>query len=137
MEPVRLEEGVCLTSCCVSATNEQEEGKCGKRKRGQSWECDWRDDMAAEPPASMLHRVVNKRDGSGLRGNEMVLPGSWDIALTVLEALEHGRDPVEAVVRRSAEPHVGVERETEPFKGITVDELDVRWKAVVVDLSKK
>lgn len=40
-------------------------------------------------------------------------------------------------MRRSAEPHVGVERKTEPFKGITVDELDVRWKAVVVDLSKK
>ncbi|CAN0508055.1 unnamed protein product, partial [Laminaria digitata] len=80
----------------------------------------------------MLDRVMTKNDGSGLRGAEMVLPPSWDIALAVLEALELGRDPVEAVVRRSAEPHVGVERKTEPFKGITVDELDVRWNAVVV-----
>ena len=40
---------------------------------------------------SMLGRVLIKEDGSGLRGAVMVLPHSWDIALTVLEALEYGR----------------------------------------------
>lgn len=90
MEPIRLENGVCLTSCCESASNEQE-AKSLKRKRGVSWECDWRDDMAEEPPLSMLHRIVHKSDGRGRRGAEMVLPHSWDIALTVLEALDNGR----------------------------------------------
>ena len=83
MESARLEEGFCLTSCHASAASEQEEVK--------SWECDWRDDMTEEAPASMLRHLVNKRDGSGLRGAEVVLPNIWNIALTVLEALEYGK----------------------------------------------
>ena len=47
--------------------------------------------MTEEPPPSMLYRVVNKRDASGLRGAEMVLPNGWAVALTVLDALEYGR----------------------------------------------
>ena len=34
---------------------------------------------------------------------EMVLPHSWDIALTVLEALDNGRDPVEDAVNKYLE----------------------------------
>ena len=57
----------------------------------------------------MLDRVLKKKDGSGLRRAEMVLPHSWDIALTVVEALENGRDPVEDAVNKSAKPGGGVE----------------------------
>ncbi|CAN0351296.1 unnamed protein product, partial [Laminaria digitata] len=67
----------------------------------------------------------------------MVLPHSWDIALTVLEALEDGRDSVEAVVHRSAKTDRGVASTTEPVRGITVEELNVRWKAAVDQLSTK
>lgn len=42
---------------------------------------------------------------------------------------------MEAVVHRSPEPHLEVARKTEQFKGITVEDLKVRWKAVVVGLS--
>lgn len=47
------------------------------------------------------------------------------------------RDPVEAVVQKSDDTNVDVERKAEPFKGITVKELNVRWEAAVVDLAKK
>ena len=99
MQPVRVEDGLCLTSCSVRV----EDGVCcsGFSKLGNDssgshvsqgiWECDWRDDADEISSPSLLHRLVNKRDGSGLRGAQMVLPRSWDIALTVLEALEHGR----------------------------------------------
>ena len=110
MAPVRLEDGVCRTSCLVKTTptnilrrTEAAFGgflKCfclgtretapGDRTGGLDWECDWRG-MTEEPPPSMLYRVVNKRDASGLRGAEMVLPNGWAVALTVLDALEYGR----------------------------------------------
>ena len=50
--------------------------------------------------------VLKKKDGSGLRGAEMVLPHSWDIALTVLEALDNGRDPVEDAVNKLSLIHI-------------------------------
>ncbi|CAN0228431.1 unnamed protein product [Scytosiphon promiscuus] len=99
LQPVRVEDGVCLTSCCVR----MEGGVCcsGFSKRGndrrgnhsleRDWACDWRDNTDENPSSSLLHRLVHKSDGSGLRGAQMVLPRSWDIALTFLEALEHGR----------------------------------------------
>lgn len=90
MEPVRLEKGVCLTSCFATASGKQQGVKPGEQKPDHSWECDWCDDMPEEPASGLLHRVVNMGDGSGLRGAEMVLPKSWEIALTVLEALEDG-----------------------------------------------
>ena len=111
MAPVRLEDGVCRTSCLVKTTPPNilwrkeaafgdfltslvfgtKEAAPGNRTGGLDWECDWCDDGAAEPTTSMLDRVLNKKDGSGLRGAEMVLPHSWDIALTVLDAVENGR----------------------------------------------
>ena len=129
MAPVRLEDGVCRTSCLVKTTLTNilrrkeaafgdvltslvfgtKETAPGNRTGGLDWECDWCDDGAAEPTTSMLDRVLKKKDGSGLRGAEMVLPHSWDIALTVLEALENGRDPVEDAVNKSAKPGGGVE----------------------------
>ncbi|CAM9880861.1 unnamed protein product, partial [Laminaria digitata] len=134
-EPVRLEDGVCRTSCFVKTTPTNifetvralveklpsllcghEKTTPGNRTGGLDWECDWRDDVAAEPTTSTLDRVINKKDGSGLRGPEMVLPYSWDIALTVLEAFEDGRDSVEAVVHRSAKTDRGVASTTEPMK---------------------
>lgn len=38
---------------------------------------------------------------------------------------------MEAARQISSENHGGVERTTEPFKGITVDELNEKWKAAV------
>ena len=109
MAPVRLEDGVCRTSCIVKTTptNIFQRGEAafgfpsssvfGQQEAAREtctgrldWECDWRG-MTEEPPPSMLYRVVNKRDASGLRGAEMVLPNGWAVALTVLDALEYGR----------------------------------------------
>ncbi|CAM9355655.1 unnamed protein product, partial [Ectocarpus sp. 4 AP-2014] len=53
------------------------------------------DNNDENPSPGLLDRLVNNRDGSGLRGARMVLPRSWDIALTFLGALERGRDPLE------------------------------------------
>lgn len=85
MQPVTVEEGVCLTSCCASENDGQSEGSNG------GWACDWRDTADENDSPSLIHRLVYKGDGFGLRGAQMVLPRSWDIALTVVEALEHGR----------------------------------------------
>lgn len=99
MQPVGVEDGLGLTSCSVRV----EDGVCcsGFSKLGNDssgshvlqgiWECDWRDDADEISSPSLRHRLVNKRDGRGLRGAQMVLPRSLDIALTVLEALAHGR----------------------------------------------
>ncbi|CAM9776838.1 unnamed protein product, partial [Ectocarpus sp. 12 AP-2014] len=72
----------------------------------------------------------------------MVLPRSWDIALTVLEALEHGRDPVEVVLRKSPEPDRGDATETaggkaDVYQGITVEELGAKWQAIVDELERR
>lgn len=89
MGPVGLEDGVCMTSCRPAGV-EQVEDCAGERAPGRDWECDWRDTADEHPSPSLLYRLVNKHDGSGLRGAQMVLPQSWDIALHWLEALEHG-----------------------------------------------
>lgn len=113
MQPVRVEDGVCLTSCFSTSTHGQGEGSKGKKKifssccytamvgKGETstgrqalegcWACDWRENTDNEPSPSLLYRLVNKGDADGLRGAQMVLPRSWDIALTVLEAFEFGR----------------------------------------------
>lgn len=54
------------------------------------------------------------------------------VALVVLR-----RDPVDSVVQRSAKIYGVVESKTDPFKGITVEELKARWKATVDQLLKK
>ena len=92
MRPVRVEDGVCLTSCRAPGIDGQGESSLGSCSSEGAWACDWRDSADEDPlPPSLLYRLVNKRDGGGLRGAQMILPRSWDIALTVLEALEHGR----------------------------------------------
>ncbi|CAB1105386.1 unnamed protein product [Ectocarpus sp. CCAP 1310/34] len=73
MQPVQVETGVSFTSCCVTA---------GVDENGET------DD---NPSPSLLDRLVHKSDRRGLRGAQMGLPRSWDVALTVVEALEHGR----------------------------------------------
>lgn len=67
MQPVRVEDGVCLTSCCVKV----EDGVCcsGFSRQGNDssgrggWTCDWGDSADEDPSPSLLHRLVNKRDG--------------------------------------------------------------------------
>lgn len=91
MQPVGLEDGVCLTSCYAPAMGEQDEIRAENHVPEVGWACDWKVVDDEYPSPSLLHRLVNKPDGSGLRGARVVLPRSWDIALTVLEALERGR----------------------------------------------
>lgn len=91
MQPVRLEDDVCLTSCCATAVDAGGEAGTANHAPQGGWACDWRDEKDEGASRSLLHRLVNKRDGGGLRGAQMVLPRSWDIALSVLEALERGR----------------------------------------------
>lgn len=99
MRAVRLEHGVCLTSCCVTGEETACCGGFGKQRTKSSgnrfaageWTCDWRDSTDDNPPPRLLDRLMIKRDGGGPRGAEMVLPRSWNIALNFLEALERGR----------------------------------------------
>ena len=87
---VRVEDGVCLTSCRATGVDGQGEGSTGNGA-STGWECDWRDSEDENPSPSLLHRLVNKPGARGLRGMRMILPHSWDIALSFLEALECGR----------------------------------------------
>ncbi|CAN0148410.1 unnamed protein product [Ectocarpus sp. 6 AP-2014] len=142
MQPVRLEPHVCLTSCFPIRVGEHGERSAGNHVRKGGWACDWRNVEDDQPSPSFLHRLVNKPDGRGLRGAQMVLPRSWDIALTVLEALEHGRDPVEVVLRKSPEPDRGDAMETvggkaDVYQGITVEELGTKWQETVDELERR
>ncbi|CBJ27067.1 LRR-GTPase of the ROCO family, putative pseudogene [Ectocarpus siliculosus] len=120
MQPVQLETGVSLTSCFVAGgVGEHGESSTGDHASKAGWS-----------------------DGGGLRGAQMVLPQSWDMALTVLEALEHGRDPVQAVLRKSPGPDRGNAAETaggktSVFQGITVEDLSTKWDETVGELKQK
>ncbi|CAM9864587.1 unnamed protein product [Ectocarpus fasciculatus] len=142
MQPVRLEPGVCLTSCFPAAVGETGESSTGRHTSERGWACDWRDNRDDMPWPGLLHRIVNKPDGSGLRGTQMVLPRSWDIALTVLEALERGRDPVAVVVEHTAEGDrqdaTGTAaRGTGVYQGITVEDLGAKWQEAVAGLARR
>eukprot|EP00752_Nemacystus_decipiens_P018192 g16322.t1 len=142
MKPVTVEEGVSLTSCCVSEIDGKGETSMGDRSSKGDWTCDWRDDTGDSGSPGLLHRLVNKRDGGGLRGAQMVLPRSWDVALTFLEALEHGRDPVEMALLRWADPDGGkqkrtVEQTADAYQGIAAEELKAKWEETVHELAKR
>ncbi|CAM9320287.1 unnamed protein product [Scytosiphon promiscuus] len=141
MQPVRLEEGVCLTSCCATAVDAKIEAGTGNDASKGNWACDWTDERDEDPSRSLLHRLVYKRDGGGLRGAQMVLPRSWDIALIVLGALERGRDPVDAVVQKVVNPDGGemetADNKTGVFQGITVEDLSAIWLKTVLELERK
>ncbi|CAN0396606.1 unnamed protein product, partial [Ectocarpus sp. 12 AP-2014] len=142
MQPVRLEPNVCLTSCFPIRVDEHGERSAGNHVSTGGWACDWRNVEDGQPSPSFLHRLVNKPGGRGLRGTQMVLPRSWDIALTVLEALEHGRDPVEAVLHKSPDPDRGdatkmAEGKTDVYQGITVEDLSTKWQETVDELERR
>lgn len=91
---VRVEDDVSLTSCssCLPlgmAIDDGEGDNSRNRKRKKTWQCDWRDATQGKPPTSLLDRVIYK--DNVLRNPAMVLPRSWDIALTFLEDLGSGR----------------------------------------------
>ncbi|CAM9749420.1 unnamed protein product [Ectocarpus sp. 4 AP-2014] len=141
MQPVRLEPCASLTSCFATGVDEHGESSTGSHVSMGGWACDWRDMADGNPSPSLLHRLVNKPDGRGLRGTQMVLPRSWDIALTVLEALEHGRDPVEVVLCKSPDPDRGDATETTRgdtavYHGITVEDLSIKWHETVDGLER-
>ncbi|CAN0557800.1 unnamed protein product [Ectocarpus sp. 12 AP-2014] len=91
MESVRLEHHVSLTSYFPIGVSEHGESSRGNHALKQGWACDWRDVEGDVSSPSLLYRLVNKPDEGGLRGVQMVLPRSWDVALTFLNSLEHGR----------------------------------------------
>lgn len=101
MTAVRIEPGVNLTSCVAAPSPEEAGGSvlAGRKGVGEPmWTCDWLEDMSDEPsPPSLLHRVIYNSKGD-LRGAYSVIPRSWNIALTVLDAVQSGRQ----VKRRSS-----------------------------------
>ncbi|CAM9320095.1 unnamed protein product [Ectocarpus sp. 12 AP-2014] len=140
MQPVRLEHGVCLTSCCPAAVSEHGKSSPGNHCAKGGWGCDWRDHRDDNSSPSLLHRLVNKLDGGGLRGAQMVLPRSWDMALTVVKALELARDPVEMLLQTLADPDKEnvtdtAEGNTDVFQGTTVEDLNAKWQATVIGLA--
>ncbi|CAM9212614.1 unnamed protein product [Ectocarpus sp. 8 AP-2014] len=141
MGPVRLEPHVSLTSCFPIGVGEHGESSAGNHASKQGWACDWRDVEGDKPSPPLLYRLVNKPDEGGLRGIQMVLPRSWDIALTFLDSLEHGRDPVEMVMRKSPDHDGGGATETAGskktvFQGITVEELKTKWQEIVDEIER-
>ncbi|CAM9903070.1 unnamed protein product, partial [Ectocarpus sp. 8 AP-2014] len=58
MQPVRLEPGVCLTTCCASAVGENGEKSTEHNASERGWACDWRDDRDDMPPPGLVHRLV-------------------------------------------------------------------------------
>lgn len=93
MTAVHVEDRVSLTSCvATSAPEEEGEDVLGKRKQPDEsmWACDWREVVGDDSKTSLLDRVLYNRKGD-LRGADMVLPRSWNVALEVLEALGAGR----------------------------------------------
>ncbi|CBJ26194.1 LRR-GTPase of the ROCO family, putative pseudogene [Ectocarpus siliculosus] len=140
MYPVRLERGVCLASCRPIRLNEHGERSAGNEVLQGGWACDWRDMEADSPSPSLIHRLVNKPDRGGLRGARMVLPRSWDIALSVLEALELGRDPVEIVVQKLADREGVTETargKAVVYQGITVEDLNTKWHDTADELARR
>lgn len=93
MTAVRVEDGVSLTSCVPTSVS-KEHGKDSARETedpGKStWACDWCEDTRDRCIPSLLRRVMYKSKGD-LRGATMVLPRTWNIALTALDALGSGR----------------------------------------------
>ncbi|CAN0102649.1 unnamed protein product, partial [Scytosiphon promiscuus] len=139
LQPARLEDGVCLTSCYVAGVDGHGEGGAINHAPEGSWACDWRDSADEDPSPSLLHRLVYKRDGSGLRGGNLVLPRSWDIALLVLEAIERERDPVEMVLETYG-GETATEKaqiKTDVYQGITVKDLSTKWEKVVLELDRR
>eukprot|EP00752_Nemacystus_decipiens_P012467 g11041.t2 len=145
MQPVKVEDSVSLTSCRASEVDGSGQGESSSERRAleRGWECDWPGNIADENDSpSLIHRVVHESDGFSLRGAQMVLPRSWDIALAVLEALEHGRDPVEMTLRKLANPDKGeaaelAERKRGAYQGITLEELNAKWLETVQELANK
>ncbi|CAM9739665.1 unnamed protein product [Ectocarpus sp. 4 AP-2014] len=133
MGPVRLEHRVSLTSCFPVGVGEPGESSSGNDASKQGWACDWRDVEGENPSPSLLYRLVNKPDEGGLRGVQMVLPRSWDIALIFLDSLEHGRDLVDMVMRKS--PDNARSKKT-VFRGITIEELNIKWQEIVDELGR-
>ncbi|CAN0283564.1 unnamed protein product [Ectocarpus sp. 12 AP-2014] len=139
MLSVRLEPGACLTSCFPVGAGEHGESSSENVLSKSRWACDWRDVGGDEPSPSLIYRLVNKPDKGGLRGVQMVLPRSWDIALTFLDSLEHGRDPVEMVMLKSSDSDKGATEtaKTTVYQGITVEELSAKWQETVDELGRR
>ncbi|CAM9860742.1 unnamed protein product [Ectocarpus sp. 12 AP-2014] len=141
MLSLRLEPGVCLTSCFPVGVGEHGESSSENLPSKDCWACDWRDVEGDEPSPSLIYRLVNKPNEGGLRGVQMVLPRSWDIALTFLDSLEHGRHPVEMVMLKSPDSDGGATEtavgKTTMYQGITVEELSARWQETVYELGRR
>ncbi|CAN0350489.1 unnamed protein product [Ectocarpus sp. 6 AP-2014] len=147
MTAVRVEDGVSLTSCVLSAPQKGDGFARGKRESPENsmWACDWRQDTLGEPLPSLLHRVIYNSKGD-IRGAVLVLPRSWNIALVVLDALGNGRDPVDSVREMDVEVDGRPARDEESaatstqqhdgIEGITWADLSANWKGVVQALEE-
>lgn len=59
MRPAMGEDGVCLTTCCASGTDGQEERSGGHHAVEGGWACDRRDSTDENKSPSLLHQLVS------------------------------------------------------------------------------
>lgn len=97
MPCVRVEDGVCLTSCSKTAAGDQQQDDL-QRTQARTWASDWSGEESKRSHSSLLNRILHKpnidgnmADGGGPRAVRMVVPRSWHVALTMLDALEFGK----------------------------------------------
>lgn len=90
---VRLEKGTSLTSCAPPGwwaylTSGALRGLAWISGYQMGWPCDWRAGaMGGNRPPSLVKRIVRTGHDGPLRAEEMVLPQSWELALSFLRGL--------------------------------------------------
>lgn len=91
---VNIDGGIILTSCEV-----QEHNKCSgvgvpgvdeTTRRGQLAD-DWKQGTNEGPSVGLLYRLAHKHEPGSRRGERMVLPRGWNIAVVAVDALREGR----------------------------------------------
>lgn len=90
---VGIEQGTSLTSCAPPGwwaylTSGALRGLAWIAGYKTGWPCDWRaGSMLGNRPPSLVDRIVHAVPNGPLRAEEMVLPQSWDLALSFLRGL--------------------------------------------------
>jgi len=92
---VEIEKGTSLTSCArpgwwAYLKSGAWRGLAWITGYNMGWPCDWSAGaMGGKPPPSLVDRIVRAGDDGRLRAEEMVLPKSWDLALSFLRDLSN------------------------------------------------
>lgn len=90
---VEIEKGTSLTSCALPGwwaylTSGVLRGLAWISGYKMGWPCDWKAGaMSGNRPPSLVDRIVRAGDNGPLRAEKMVLPQSWELALSFLRDL--------------------------------------------------